>query len=213
MFTAASAGKLGLDPCGNDGGNLVGVADGKQTTCLHGVLLPAGSSSCHGCHWPEWRVKFVTTGSVDASPFFIGNAALVFFRTPFLIKERKDYKSSLFPWEPGGNSAHHIKVQGYKETAACNGSDGAYHFWHATRQGNHPHDFAGEIQGIALSCINAGRFCEKKMEINLDTLHPDTNLFPFGTRTSMACPHARSQINLPANKKRIRSTRFAWKPG
>jgi hypothetical protein len=27
------------------------------------------------------------------------------------------------------------------------------------------------------------------MEINLDRLHPDTNLFPFGTRMSMACPH------------------------
>jgi hypothetical protein len=32
-------------------------------------------------------------------------------------------------------------------------------------------------------------FCEKKMKINLDTLHPDTTLFPFGTRMSMACPH------------------------
>jgi hypothetical protein len=121
------------------------------------VLLPVGSSSCHGCHWPEWRVKFVTISSVDASPFFIGSVASVFFRPQFLIKEGKDYKS-LFLWELGGNSAHHIKVQGYKETATCNGSDHPYHFWHATRQGNHPHDCAGQIQEIALSHINAGRF-------------------------------------------------------
>jgi hypothetical protein len=97
LFTVTSAGELGLDPCGDDGGNLVGVADGRQATCLHGVPLPAGSSSCHGCHWSDWRVNFVTTSSVDASPFFIGSAASVFFRPPFLIKEGKYYKSSLFP--------------------------------------------------------------------------------------------------------------------
>jgi hypothetical protein len=83
--------------------------------CLLGVL-PAGSSSCHGYHLPEWRVKFVTTSSVDASPFFIGSAASVFFRPLFLIKEAKDYKSSLFPWETGGNSAHHIITSRFKAT-------------------------------------------------------------------------------------------------
>jgi hypothetical protein len=50
----------------------------------------------------------------------------------------------------------------------------------------------GEIQGgrgITLSCIHAGSFREKKMETNLDMLHPDTNLFPFGTRICIVCPH------------------------
>jgi hypothetical protein len=51
---------------------------------------------------------------------------------------------------------------------------------------------AGEIQGgrgITLSCIHAGSFREKKMETNLDMLHPNTNLFLFGIRICIACPH------------------------
>jgi hypothetical protein len=40
LFIVASVGEPSLDPCGDNGGNLVGVADRKQVICLHGVLLP-----------------------------------------------------------------------------------------------------------------------------------------------------------------------------
>jgi hypothetical protein len=86
---------------------------------------------------------------------------------------------------------YHSKVEGYKEAAACKGSDRAYQF------GMQPDKeitlkIAGEIQGgrgITLSCIHAGNFREKKMETNLDMLHPNTYLFLFGTRMCIACPH------------------------
>jgi hypothetical protein len=74
------------------------------------------------------NTPFITTSSVDALTFFIGSTALAFFMPSFIVKEGKDYKAYLFPWEPGGKSVYHGKVKGYKEAAACKSSDHAYHF-------------------------------------------------------------------------------------
>lgn len=41
----------------------------------------------------------------------------------FLAKKVKEYKCCLFPCEPGGISAHHVKVEGYKEFVVCIGSN------------------------------------------------------------------------------------------
>jgi hypothetical protein len=84
----ASAGELGLDPCADDGGILVGVTDEEQVTRLHGELLPVSGGPCHGCHRPRWRADFVTTGSVDASASFISNTTSVFFMSSFVVKEK-----------------------------------------------------------------------------------------------------------------------------
>jgi hypothetical protein len=52
-------------------------------------------------------------------------------------------------------------------------------------------------EGVTLSCIHASSFREKKMETNLDMLHPDANLFPFGTRVCITayCVHIFHELN------------------
>jgi hypothetical protein len=164
-----SPGELGLDPCAYDGSVL-------------GELLPTASGPCHGGHKPGWRADFITTGCVDASAFFIISTTSAFFMPSFVVREGKDYNAYLFSREPGGNFVYHGKVEDYKDAAACKGSNRAYHF------GMQPDKeitlkIAGEIQR------GGGSFHEKKMETNLDMLHPETNLFPFGTRMCIACPH------------------------
>jgi hypothetical protein len=77
---------------------------------------------------------------------------------------------------------YHGKVEDYKDAAACKGSNRAYHFSMQPDK-EITLKIAGEIQR------GGGRFHEKKMETNLDMLHPETNLFPFGTRMCIACPH------------------------
>jgi hypothetical protein len=118
------------------------------------------------------------------------------------------------------------KVEGYKELAACRGSYRAYHFC-MQQEKEITIDIAGEIQGgrgITLSCIHAGSFHEKKMETNLDMLHPDTNMFPFGTRLCIACPHfPRAKSIYQMIEREIKETikegngykyiLFVWEPG
>jgi hypothetical protein len=149
---------------------------GKQ-----GTRLSVGDDPCHGCHRPGWRVDFITTGSVDASALFISSTASAFFMPSFMSWKEKITRHACFH---GYQEEILWKVEGYKEVAACKGSYRAYHF--SIQQDKEiTIDIAGEIQGgrgITLSCIHAGSFHEKKMETNLDTLHPDTKLFPFGTR-------------------------------
>jgi hypothetical protein len=120
---------------------------------------------------------------------------------------------------------YHSKVEGYKEAAACKGSGRVYHF------GIHPDKevslkIAKEIQGgrgITLSCIHAVSFRVEKMETNLDMLHPDTNLFPFGTRMCIWCPHFPGAKSMCRTIEReikemmnegngCRSIQFAWEP-
>jgi hypothetical protein len=84
---------------------------------------PCQRQPCHGCHRLGWRVDFVTMGNIDVSSFFISITPLVFFMPSSIVKEGKDYKACMFPWEP--REIYHDKVEDYKEVDACKGSDRA----------------------------------------------------------------------------------------
>jgi hypothetical protein len=91
-----SASELGLDPCADNNGVLVGVTDEKQVACLHGELLPAGGDLCHGYHRPEWRADFAT---VDVSMRQHSSSAALLQRSschPSLSRKEKIYKACLF---------------------------------------------------------------------------------------------------------------------
>ena len=102
--------------------------------------------------------------------------------------------SCLFPWKPGEKSAHHVKVEIYKETAACKASYRPLHFGMPSNM-----EIALELAGESLggrgtihACVHAreatctagadSSFLENQRETDSDMLRPDTILFYYGSR-------------------------------
>jgi hypothetical protein len=75
------------------------------------------------CHRLGWRVDFVTMGNIDVSSFFISITPLVFFMPSSIVKEGKDYKACMFPWEPREILCTTTRLKTTRN--ACKGSDRA----------------------------------------------------------------------------------------
>jgi hypothetical protein len=115
---------------------------------------------------------------------------------------------------------------GHWAARACKGSDRTYHF-DMQPDKEITLKIVGEIQGgrgITFSCIHGGSFREQKMETNLDMMHPDTNLFPFGSKMCIVGPHFPGAKSICLTIEReiketmkerngYRSILFAWEPG